>query len=176
MNFVEMLLKLNISNHDAIKLQSDIEELDKINNEMPKDGVIDISEAERLAGLCMRGISICDYWIPQFMVFIGELESRRDKAFANAYIEAEGPKVGRLTADVRKQIAEGDDEYNNYKMLVVRYKASKESFSRKSDSLMKFHFFLKDQQKRYDYNGGRHISGEGQTFKKDKGTTGEQDW
>lgn len=164
-NMIELLLTVDNETVDINKLKKDQNELEEISNEFPNDGVVDISQMERLAGLSMRGISICDYWVPVLMVIIGEVNSKRNKAKNDAYINAEEPKSGKLTADLRKCISEADPEYIKLCVVHDRMKAILRHFEDKRDSFKTFHFFMKDQQKAYGYQGGRHINGEELEFK-----------
>jgi len=183
-SMIDVLMSIGIDTLDDTKLKTDEAELRRIADEFPEDGLVDIAQYERMAGLCMRGISICDYWVPILMVLVGEVEAKRDRAKAKAYTEAEEPRAGRLTADVRKMMSEGDDEYNRLRMLAERLNAIKTLFDRKSHSFTKFHVFMKDQQKNYLYKGGREISGESLEFHKGnnntsppkKSTNGQEDW
>lgn len=163
-NMINVLLTVDNETVDIEKLKKDQEELNQIGDEFPHDGIVDISQMERLAGLSMRGISICDYWVPVIMVIIGDLNSKRNKAKNEAYINAEEPKSGKLTADLRKCISEADPEYVSLCMIHDRMKAVLRHFEDKRDSFKTFHFFMKDQQKAYGYQGGRHINGENLEF------------
>ena len=178
-SMIDVLMNIGIDTLDGDKLRVDEAEFQKISNEFPDDGLVDIAQYERMAGLAMRGIAICDYWVPILMVIIGELESKRDIAKAKAYVDAEEPKYGKLTADVRKQMSEANEEYNRVRILTERIRAIKVMFEKKSHSFTKFHVFMKDQQKLYSYKGGREISGDTLKFsseKPDKKTNGEENW
>jgi len=164
-NIIEVLMSVDIDSLDVDKLTKDTNEMAKISNEFPDDGIVDITDTERLAGLSMRGMTICDYWIPVIMVIFGEIESKRDIRKAKAYLDAKEPGE-KMTAEARKQVAEADKEYNDAKMLSVRYKSILEHFKKKWSSFEKFHHWMKDIQKTYDYKGGRHINGEELEFKK----------
>ena len=164
-NMIDLLLTVDNETVDIDKLKKDQDELEEIANEFPNDGIVDISQMERLAGLSMRGISICDYWVPVLMVIIGEVNSKRNKSKNDAYINAEEPKSGKLTADLRKCISEADPEYVKFCVVHDRMKAILRHFEDKRDSFKTFHFFMKDQQKAYGYQGGRHINGEELEFK-----------
>lgn len=164
-NIIETLMSVDIDGLDNDKLKIDTNEMKKISNEFPDDGIVDITDTERLAGLSMRGMSICDYWIPIMMVIVGEAEATRDKKRAQAYLNAgSGTK---MTAEAKKQSAEADDDYIDARMDAVRYKSILEFFKKKWSSFEKFHHWMKDVQRTYDYKGGRHISGEELEYKKE---------
>ena len=161
---IEELFTVNFDSIDIDKLKRDEKDLDKISLQFPKDGVVDMSQLERLAGLSMYGITICDYWVPMLMVVVGDLTSKKNTAKNDAYINVNEPKTGKLTADLRKAISEIDPDYLKYSSSLERVKALLRYFEEKRDSFKTFHFFMKDQQKAYLHNGGRNISGENLDF------------
>lgn len=163
----ETIMSVCVDTLDVSKMKADMQEMERISDEFPADAIVDIGDTERLAGLSMRGMSICDYWIPILMVIAGEIESKRDLVEAKAYLDAESSN-GRLTADVRKFAAKADDEYNKLKMLAVRYKSMLESFRKKWTSFEKFHHWMKEVQRSYDYKGGRHINGDEPIYRKQR--------
>jgi hypothetical protein len=181
-NSINTLLTVTIDTLDQVKLQGDTDNLDKIENEFPHDMVVDVGDAERLSGLALRGISICDYWVPVLTVLIAELEIISAQARAKAFIDAEAPKNGKLTADVRKQIAEADPQYTKCRQNVARYEAIQERLKLKSRTFEKVHYSMKDQQKAYNSPiAGRHISGEEPVYKRshppiDTKKSGEEKW
>jgi len=166
-NIIEVLMSVDINSLDDIKLKKDTNEMLNVSNELPEDGIIDIGDTERLAGLSMRGMTICDYWIPVMMVIVGEAESKRDIKKAKAYLNAKGGDGEKMTAEAKKQVAEADQDYNTARLAAVRFKSVLEHFKKKWSSFEKFHHWMKDIQRTYDYNGGRHISGEQLGFKKE---------
>jgi len=167
-NMIDLLLNITKDGIDMAKLRKDEDELNSINKEFPEDGLINIANAERLAGLSMRGITICDYWIPILMVILGSLNSLRNKAKNEAYVNAKAPNGDRVTADLRKHMSEIDPEYNQLSLQYERIKSIIKHFEDKRDAFKTFHFFMKDQQKAYGYLPGRHITGEGENAIKQK--------
>ncbi|HUU87201.1 MAG TPA: hypothetical protein VMX17_05535 [Candidatus Glassbacteria bacterium] len=173
-------MSVDIDSLDDVKLKKDTNEMLNISDELPEDGIIDIGDTERLAGLSMRGMTICDYWVPVMMVIVGEAESKRDIKKAKAYLGATSDG-GKMTAEARKQFAEADDDYNKARLAAVRFKSVLEHFKKKWSSFEKFHHWMKDIQRTYDYKGGRHISGEELEFKKEikekpKSKSPEEQW
>jgi len=177
-NIIDVLMSVDIDTLDDIKLKKDTNEMLNISDELPEDGIIDIGETERLAGLSMRGIAICDYWIPVMMVIVGEAESKRDIKKAKAYLGATSEDGIKMTAEAKKQVAEADDDYNKARLSAVRFKSVLEHFKKKWSSFEKFHHWMKDIQRTYEYKGGRHISGEELEFKKPNSSkkSSEEKW
>jgi hypothetical protein len=167
-NIIDVLMSVDIDSLDDVKLKKDTNEMLNVSNELPEDGIIDIGDTERLAGLSMRGMTICDYWIPVMMVIVGESESKRDIKKAKAYLGATPDDGGKMTAEARKQFAEADDNYNEARLAAVRFKSVLEHFKKRWSSFEKFHHWMKDIQRTYDYKGGRHIGGDELEFKREK--------
>jgi hypothetical protein len=165
-NMIDILLTVSNDTVDINQMKNDDDELHKISQEFPNDGVVDISQMERLAGLSMRGIAICDYWAPIIIVIMGEVNANRNKARNLAYINATDSNGGKLTAEMRKCISESDSDYVRLCVIYDRMKAILRHFEDKRDSFKTFHFFMKDQQKAYGYQSGRHINGEELEYKK----------
>ena len=159
-NMIDVICNTTKDSIDIVQLREDENELVSINNRFPTDGIIDITDAEVLAGLSMRGITICDYWIPILMVALGDLNSQKNKAKNEAYVNAKSASGERLTADLRKHISEIDPVYNDLCLKYDRIKSLIRHFEDKRDSFKTFHLFMKDKQKAYNSLGGRHINGE----------------
>ncbi len=138
-------------------------ELQTIADSLPKDGVLDINDIQRLQRLCIRGMNICDDWIPRLHVLMTVFEVKRDVAKALAYTNAKPPensKLIKLTIDAKKAIAERDEDFNKLKVTVEQIKGSKIFHEKKKDTLKSAYYMFRDQLVSYNLS--------------DKGNSGEQ--
>lgn len=120
-------------------------ELDDIANSLPDDGVLDKNDLLRLSRLCIRGMNICDSWLPKLHVLMTLCEVEKDKARAMAYVNAKGKENEKLTAELRKAISEINEEYNNKKIIAEKIKGAKLFHEKKRDTLKTSYFFFRDQ-------------------------------
>jgi len=138
-------LSLNVDDFDTDSYLKDREELEKIANSLPADGILVQEDCVKLLRLCVRGMNICDNWIPKLHVLMTLYEVKRDQARAEAYLKASSPTEYKLTVEMRKASAEIDKEYNNMKLMVERIKSSKTFHEKKKDTLKAAYFMFKDQ-------------------------------
>jgi len=151
-NLDSTMKKLGLSSDsedfDSDAYLKDRDELEKIANSLPQDGVLDQNDCVKLLRLCIRGMNICDFWLPKLHVLMTLYEVKRDQARADAYLNA-SPKEIKMTVEMRKASAEVDDEYNKMKLMVERIKSSKVFHEKKKDTLKSAYFMFKDQLTSY---------------------------
>lgn len=138
-------LHSDVDEFDTESYLKDRSELEKIANSLPADGVLDQQDCVKLLRLCIRGMTICDDWLPKLHVLMTLYEVKRDQARADAYLKAKAPDSGRMTVEMRKASAEVDDEYNKMKLMVERLKGSKLFHEKKRDTLKAAYFMFKEQ-------------------------------
>jgi len=160
-------LSTSVDDFDSESYLKDREELEKIANSLPADGVLVQEDCVKLLRLCIRGMNICDYWLPKLHVLMSLYEVKRDQARADAYLNASSPKEGRLTVEMRKASAEANEEYNKMKLMVERIKSSKTFHEKKKDTLKAAYFMFKDQIASYK-TSDKVNSGESLEFPEDK--------
>ncbi len=142
-DIVEDFSKDDVKAYDHGKFLIDMAELDKIYNSYPKDNVLELDDCTKMQMFSMRGMNICDDWIPIMHVAVSVVESNRDKAKAKAYINAESDS--KMTAEFRKAYSECDEEYNRLKILAEKIKATKIFLEKKRDSFKTAYYFFRDQ-------------------------------
>ena len=170
-NLDNAMKKLGLSS-DAEDFDSDAylkdrDELEKIANSLPDDGVLDQEDCAKLLRLCIRGMNICDYWLPKLHVLMTLYEVERDQIRADAYLNATGPSEIRLTVEMRKAAAEANGDYNKMKLMVERIKSSKMFHEKKKDTLKSAYFMFKDQLNSYK-TSDKGNSGESLDFVDDR--------
>jgi hypothetical protein len=134
-------------------------EIEKISNSLPSDSILDISTINRLMRLIVRGLNICDDWIPKLHVILSYKEIERDKNKANAYINADLSDK-KLTVELRKNLSEIDEKYIEAKLIAEKIKASKMFYEKKRETLKSAYFMFKLQVDSYNIS--------------DKGNSGEE--
>jgi hypothetical protein len=157
--FLKVIDEHDLSKMDSTKLSSDLHELNKIANSLPRDNILSMDNCLNLERLCIRGMNICDYWYPIIHIIMSENESIRDILKNKAYINAK-PGDSRLTIDMRKACSETDEEYNKAKIVVEKIKAMKLFFEKRRDTFKSAIFVFKDQLASYKVS--------------DKGNSGEE--
>lgn len=167
-------LSLNLDDFNNESYLKDREELEKIANSLPADGILVQEDCVKLLRLCVRGMNICDNWIPKLHVLMSLYEVKRDQARAEAYLNVSSPKDVRLTVEMRKASAEANEEYNNMKLMVERIKSSKTFHEKKKDTLKAAYFMFKDQMTSYK-TSDKINSGESLEFPDGK-KSGKVDW
>lgn len=133
-------------------------EIEKISKSLPTDGVLDVSSINKLMRFVIRGMNICDDWIPKLHIILSSKEIERDFNRSNAYINT-GSEDKKLTVELRKCLSEVDVKYNESKLMVEKIKASKMFFERKRETLKTSFFVLRCQLDSYSIS--------------DKGNSGE---
>jgi len=156
--FIKVIETAGLASIDNARLAADLKELNVISDALPKDNVYSMDDCLRLERLCIRGMNICDYWVPIVHIITSEKESERDIIKNNCYITA--GKGEKCTAEMRKAIAESNADYNNVKNLVERVKALKLFFDKKRETFRSAIFVFKDQLASYKVS--------------DKGNSGEE--
>lgn len=127
------------------RLQSDRNELEQISNALPRDGVLSTVDCIKLEWKILRGMNICDFWIPKIHIMTSEKESERDKIRNNAYANASSKDSHKLTVEMRKVISELDENLEKAKIEVEKLKAIKLFLEKKRDSFKSALFIFKEQ-------------------------------
>lgn len=151
---------LGYSHVESDDLKSDLDELEKISKSIPKDNVLSQEDCKKLQRMCIRGMNICDDWIPRLHILISEQESERDLAKNKAYVNAKTEDGGKITAEMRKAISELDENYLEIKTGVEKLKGMKFFFEKRRDTLKSSIYVFKDQISSYNIS--------------DKGNDGEE--
>jgi hypothetical protein len=141
--------ELGYSSIESETFQSDVEELEVISKAIPKDNILSQETCKKLQRLCIRGMNICDNWVPRLHIIISEQESERDKAKNIAYVNAKLEDNVKLTAEMRKAISELDATYNEIKNSIEKLKGMKFFFEKRRDTLKSSIYVFKEQMSSY---------------------------
>ncbi len=141
--------ELGYSSIESDTFKSDVEELDFISKAIPKDNILSQENCKKLQRLCIRGMNICDNWVPRLHIIISEQESERDKAKNLAYVNAKLEDTVKLTAEMRKAISELDENYNSIKNSIEKLKGMKFFFEKRRDTLKSSIYVFKEQMSSY---------------------------
>ena len=175
----EVMKKLGLSgdpdDFDQEKYLNEREELQVIADSLPNDGVLDIGNLQKLQRLCIRGMNVCDDWLPRLHVLMTIYEVRRDQYRSAAYINATSPDGGKLTVESRKAAAEGDAEFNKMKIMVEKIKSSKMFHEKKKDTLKAAYYMFRDQLLSYKMSD-KGNSGENLEYDVADKTNGKTNW
>jgi hypothetical protein len=168
-------LSSDVSDFDNESYLKDRLELEKIANSLPSDGVLDYDNCLKLLRLSIRGLNICDEWIPKLHIITTLYEVERDKARADAYINAKLPKEGRITVEMRKASSEVDEEYNKMKLMVEKVKSTKLFHEKKRDTLKAAYFMFRDQLLSYKLSD-KGNTGDSLEYIDENKKTGKMEW
>lgn len=140
--------KLSITNFSLKEI--DISDVEQIQNNLPKNGVVDPNIAERGLLLTLEGQNLCQEKIVQIDRLIGALESLKNKAWSQAAL-TKAKESGYKTAKDKEWYAQSDEDYIKACNELVLAKASKKWFENKAGYFLAWHYALKTFLKR-DYS------------------------
>jgi len=141
---------LQIDTFDPLTINtSDIQEL---SNAMPKDGNIDVNNAEVLATKYLRGSDLCGELIAMATAHVAKTDKEKKKAYNVAFLIKSQENKNLKTDKMRVAFAELDDDYleacDEYNKAI----AFKTWVDSKYSSFIKAHYMCKTIMKRgYDH-------------------------
>jgi len=128
----------------------DTSNIQKINDWLPKNGVMDVNIAEQGLVKTLHAINFCQEVIPKIDLIISERESNVNKAWTTAALDkAKGDGV--KTAKDKEWFAQADDDYIRACNELSIARAAKKWFENKADYFTNWHYALKTFLKR-DYS------------------------
>jgi len=120
----------------------DLTEIKLLSNAMPKDGNIDVNNAEVLATKYLRGADQCGELIAIATAFVAKTKSKKEIAYNRAFVKYRDDKKIK-TDKMRAAMAEIDDDYieatNRYNESIAFAKW----INSKYDSFNKMHYMCK---------------------------------
>lgn len=120
----------------------DLSEIKLLSNAMPRDGNIDVNNAEVLATKYLRGADICGELIAIATAFVGKTKSTKEIAFNRAFVKFKDDS--KVKSDkMRAALAEIDDDYINATNRYNEAIAFAKWISSKYDSFNKMHYMCK---------------------------------
>lgn len=138
---------LNPNNFSIDKI--DTSEIDKVNEMLPKNGIIDINIAEYGLVLTLNAVNYCQDKIPSIDRHIGQLESEKNKAWSAAAID-KSAEAGHKTIKLKEWYAQADEGYIEACNQLAVAKACKKWFENKASYFLAWHYTFKTFLKR-DY-------------------------
>jgi hypothetical protein len=91
----------------------DTTEIKELSNAMPKDGNIDVNNAEALATKYLRGADLCGELIAIATAYMSRTKDAKQRAYNQAFLVKSAENKGIKTDKMRVAFAELDDDYQN---------------------------------------------------------------
>jgi hypothetical protein len=91
----------------------DTTEIKELSNAMPKDGNIDINNAEVLATKYLRGADLCGELIAIATAYVSRTKDAKQRAYNQAFLIKSAMNKNIKTDKMRIAFAELDDDYTN---------------------------------------------------------------
>lgn len=137
---VREILCLGDSGFDP--LDFDTTEIRKLSNAMPKDGNIDLNNAETLATKYLKGSDMCGELLALATAYVAKCKDKKNIAYHSAFVKYKDDKTVK-TDKLRTAMAEIDDDYieacNTYNEALAFAKW----VNSKYDSFNKMHYMCK---------------------------------
>ncbi len=159
------VLKLKY-NFDPMAL--DITEIKELSGALPKDGNIDINNAEVLATRYLRGMDLCGEIIAMATAHLSKTKDTKQRTYNQAFLIKSSTNKSIKTDKMRVAYAELDDDYSNaceeYNRALAFYKWIESKYK----SFEKMHYLCKKileraypHEKAAGWNGIIHSNPEG---------------
>lgn len=128
----------------------DLSPLDKINEMLPTNGILDLNIAEQGLIFTLEGQNFCQEKTAIIDRYIGLFESKKNKAWSNAAL-TKAKDEGHKTAKDKEWFAQADDEYIDICNKLTMAKATKKWFENKANYYSGWHYAFKTFLRR-DYS------------------------
>lgn len=128
----------------------DIDDINRIESMLPKNGIIDINIAEIGIVATLEGQNACQEKILKVERIIGFLEGKRNKAWSEAALVT-AKNVGHKTSKDKEWYASSDEEFIKYYNEVIMAKACKRWLENKASYFSSWHYAFKTFLRR-DYS------------------------
>ena len=151
-----------------------LDEIQELAGQIPKDGHVDLNTAEDLAVQFLRGADRCDEFYTTIIWLVQEREDARKKVFSDAVL-LRAADNGAKNISEKKIYAEADPEYlaacKQYNKIV----AIKKWLENKKSSLVSAHYLMKDILKR-GHEGAANYGGRTRQKQQQDMSCGETGW
>lgn len=137
---VRELLNGGVNGFDPMNI--DTTEINVLSNALPKDGNIDLNNAEVLATKYLRGADICAEILAIATAHVQKTEALKKKAYSEAALN-KSQKAGIKTDKSRAWFADMDDQYIEACNKHAEAMAFVKWISNKYDSFNKMHYMCK---------------------------------
>ena len=119
-----------------------IDDIRKIEEVMPSNGIVDVNIAERGLVATLEGQNLCQEKLVKVERWIGIMESNKAKAWSKAALD-EAPKSGYKTGKDKEWYASSDSEYLKYQNEITLSKACKKWLENKASYFSSWHYAFK---------------------------------
>jgi hypothetical protein len=122
----------------------DLSEIQDVLRNLSDIEAIDITHAERLQQLALRGADILTEYLGKVVKTVGFLEAKVNSTKNKVALDYKAPDGSRTTTDMKKWAADSSTEVEEVQIRLAKAKASKVVLEKKYDILIKSHHHYKD--------------------------------
>lgn len=122
----------------------DLTEIQEVLSALQNEDAIDLSHAERLQQLALRGADILTEYLGKIVKTVGYLETEVNSTKNKVSLEYEAPDGAKTTADMKKWAGDSSPEVKAVQIRLAQAKGSKVYLEKKYDILIKAHHHYKD--------------------------------
>lgn len=146
------------SNFDPMNL--DLTEVKKLSAAMPRDGNIDLNQAEVLATKYLRGADLCSELLAIATANMSRADSKKKKTWNYAFLVKSAKQKDVKTDKMRSAIAEIDEDYVEACERHAEAQAFVKWVSSKYESFVRMHYMCRDILKRgYSHENAAGFNG-----------------
>jgi len=141
-------------------MELDTSEIRELSNSMPKDGNIDLNNAEVLATKYLRGADLCGELLAMAIAYSSKTKDEKQRAYNQAFL-VKSSNIGSIKTDkMRVAYAELDSEYSEACEKYNKAAAFKIWIESKKDSFIKAHYLCRNILKRgYEHENASNWNG-----------------
>ena len=121
----------------------DITEIKELSNALPKDGNIDINNAEILATKYLRGLDVCGELAAAAIAHVSKTKDIKQQAYNRAFLIKSSEHKNIKTDKMRVAFAELDNDYMSACVVYNRASAFAKWIDSKCKSFEKMHYLCK---------------------------------
>jgi hypothetical protein len=101
------------SEHSFDPMALDITEIKELSSALPRDGNIDINNAEVLATKYLRGVDLCGELVAMATAYVSKTKDAKQRAYNQAFLIKSSTNKSIKTDKMRVAYAELDDDYSS---------------------------------------------------------------
>lgn len=138
---------VNAEQYNFDPMSIDTKEIQRLSNSFPKDGNVDLNNAEVMATKYLRGADLCGEMLAIATAYVAKTKSLKDQAYHRAFLShKDNPKI--KTDKMRAAMAEINDDYveacNKYNEAAAFLKWVNTKF----DNFVRMHYHCRSIVKR----------------------------
>lgn len=120
-------------------------EIEIVLQALSKEDATDLKQVEKLQRESLRGADLISDYLSKMVKTVSFLESKLNSVKNKAALDYSPPKEGsRVTADVRRLVAESAPEVEEISGQLARCRGAKVFLEKKFDILIRAHYFYKE--------------------------------